>query len=94
MEDLKIYGLKKESIHVAFGAAEYNYFIVNDFEQPFSVNGVPIARGTVAGPLPGFAIIDIDGFFAIWWATPAGIAYAPEKKQVVGASQSVEVIMD
>lgn len=105
IHNLKIYGLQKEPIFVANQATEFSYFIVNDFEQRFSVNGVPIAQGTVAGPLPDFAIIDIDGFFVLWWANQAGIDYAPqgkqeevcappEEKQEVCAPPSVEALID
>ena len=96
MEDLKIHGLKKDSMFVEFGATEYHYFISNDSEEPFSVNGVPIAKGMVAGPLPDFAVIDIDGFLALWWASQAGIEYVPKKKQEVSTSfpLSFEAIVD
>ena len=90
-QDLKIYGLEKKSIHAVSGAVEYNYYILNDFEKRFSVNGIPIAKGTVAGPLPDFAIIDINGFFALWWATQEGIEYVPGRTEEVYASPSIEI---
>lgn len=86
--NLKIYGLKKNQAYVSSGGTEYNFFIVNDFEQRFSINGVPIAKGTVAGPLPDFAIIDIDGFFALWWGAQAGVDYVPTRITEVCAPPS------
>lgn len=94
VKDIKLHGLKKDPLFVQSGATEYDYFILNDFEEPFSVNGVPIAKGMVAGPLPDFAIIDIGGFFVLWWASQAGVEYVPEKKQDVSAFLSNEAGVD
>ena len=90
-QNLTIYGLKKKQTYVLYGGTEYSFFVVNDFDQPFSINGVPIAKGTVAGPLPDFAIIDIDGFFALWWCSE-GIEYVPIRTNEVCASPSVEAL--
>lgn len=91
---LKIHGLKKGPMFVESGAAEYDYFIWNDFKGPVAVNGVSIASDMVAGPLPDFSIIDIDGFFVLWWSSLWGLTYTPVPKQDVGAVPSIEAIVN
>jgi hypothetical protein len=55
---------------------------MNDFES-LAVNRVPVAKGMVVGPLPDFAIIDVGGFFVLWWGSQAGVQYAPTPKRKV-----------
>ncbi len=87
---IHFHGLKKRPELVRSGAIEYHYFFVNDFEDPVAVNGVPVAKNMVAGPLPDFALIDIGGFVIIWWGSRAGVVYCPEPKTDVGATPSVQ----
>lgn len=84
VEDFKIYGLQKRATSVELGAIEYNYFVLNDFGRHLSVNGVPIGDGMIAGPLPDFAIINIDGVFVLWWGSQEGVEYIPETIEEVG----------
>jgi hypothetical protein len=83
---IHFHGLKKKTELVPSGAIEYHYFFLNDFEEPVAVNGVPVAKNMVAGPLPDFALIDIGGFVVLWWGSRAGVEYCPAPKTDVSAT--------
>lgn len=91
---LKIHGLKKDPLFVESGAVEHGYFIWNDFKVPMAVNGVSIASGMIAGPLPDFAIIEINGFFVLWWGSLEGVTYTPVQKQNASDFSSVEALVN
>lgn len=47
----------------------YRYFLINNdpWERTIVVNGVQVKPGAVAGPLPSFAILELDGQAAFWF---------------------------
>lgn len=62
---------------------EFRHFILN-FDQAFlSINGIPIDMGRVAGPLPEFAVIEINGSLLFWWGTVAAIDFVPADQPAV-----------
>ena len=59
-----------------------------------AVNGVSIASGMVAGPLPDVAIIEINGFFGLWWGSLEAVKYTPVQKQDASDFSSVEALVN
>ena len=56
---------------------EEGFFIINkDFER-FLVNGQVMSRGGVAGPLPDFAVIELDSNAIFWWRNREALSYSP-----------------
>lgn len=47
----------------------YRYFLINNdpWERTIVVNGVQVKPGAIAGPLPSFAILELDGQAAFWF---------------------------
>ncbi|MCJ1465431.1 hypothetical protein MMC07_004049 [Pseudocyphellaria aurata] len=55
----------------------FGHFIVNFDQASLSVNGIPIRMGVIAGPLPQFAVVDIDGSILFWWGADTALNFVP-----------------
>lgn len=88
MRTINFYGRHKLS------EGQYHHYVINDFEEPLAVNGVPIAKGIYAGPLPHFAVIDIGGFFVLWWGSEEGVQYVPTQKSKVVIPYLSELLLN
>lgn len=78
---VSIHGLKKSLFFNRTGAEEFDHFFVNHNLGSITINGIPIARGMVAGPLPSFAVIQTGNSFLLWWGASEGLQYTPPKQQ-------------
>lgn len=56
---------------------EIGYFVVNE-QRNLHINENLIARNSVAGPLPDFAVIQIGYWVVFWWRSRAAMGYVPE----------------
>lgn len=54
-------------------------FICNEELELLIINEKVIGRGLLAGPLPEFAVIQINQLVLFWWATLSALNYAPVK---------------
>ncbi|OBU00419.1 hypothetical protein VE01_01411 [Pseudogymnoascus verrucosus] len=56
----------------------YRYFLINNdpWDRTIIVNGVQVKPGAVAGPLPAFAMLELDGQAAFWFGV-GGRNYDP-----------------
>ena len=57
----------------------FGYFVINVDKRSLSINGIAIDEGMVCGPLPDFAIIELNGDYLIWWGTIEGVQHEPDK---------------
>lgn len=71
-DTLHLRRLKRES------SREYRYFIVNASLAPLFINGISVGIETVAGPLPDFAVLEIQDAVYLWWGVPATLDYVPD----------------
>lgn len=53
------------------------HFITHSSQSLLTVNGIRIPTGTIAGPLPLFAVIEIGDLAAFWWGDLGGMNYLP-----------------
>lgn len=62
---------------------EFRHFIVNFDRTSLSINGIPIGSSTLAGPLPEFAVIEIQGSLLFWWGSAAALEFVPDEQSAV-----------
>lgn len=51
------------------------YFIINRGEGQLRINGRRFGAKVIAGPLPGFAVIEIERLAMFWWQAPSAMDY-------------------
>lgn len=63
---------------------EIGYFLVNEQRNLF-INENLIARNSMAGPLPDFAVIQVGYWVVFWWRSRAAMGYIPETMSQVSS---------
>lgn len=58
------------------------HFLVNDYDR-LIINESVFGRDLTAGPLPEFAVIQIDQYTLFWWRTIQALDYSPQKDTLV-----------
>ena len=53
------------------------YFVVNKGSREIFVNEMAVGHYEAVGPLPDFAVFDIDHSSSLWWRTAAALDYDP-----------------
>lgn len=60
-----------------FKTGEIEYFVVNEGLDLFSINGIHVDFLVRAGPLPDFAVFELEHFSIFWWRTVTALDYMP-----------------
>lgn len=69
--------------------SDVEYFVVNKNLEYLYINNVDATTTDLdtavrAGPLPDFAVFDLDYFSVFWWRTPAALDYIPVRGPMLG----------
>ena len=63
--------------HRNLETGELEYFVENEHSVYLSVNGIRVESSVRAGPLPSFAVFELQDFSMFWWCTVAALEYMP-----------------
>ena len=56
---------------------ELEYFVENEDSVYLSINGIRVDSSVRAGPLPSFAVFELQDFSIFWWQTATALEYMP-----------------
>ena len=63
--------------HRNVGSGELEYFVENEDSVYLSINGIRVDSSVRAGPLPSFAVFELQDFSMFWWQTVTALEYMP-----------------
>ena len=63
--------------HRNVGTGELEYFVENEDSVYLSINGIRVDSSVRAGPLPSFAVFELQDLSMFWWQTVTALEYTP-----------------
>ena len=63
--------------HRNLETGKFEYFVENKDSVYLSINGIRVDSSVRAGPLPSFAVFELQDFSMFWWCTVAALEYMP-----------------
>ena len=63
--------------HRNLETSELEYFVENEHSVYLLINGIRVDSSVRAGPLPSFAVLELQDFSMFWWRTVAALEYMP-----------------
>ena len=63
--------------HRNLETGEFEYFVENEDSVYLSINGIHVDSSVIAGPLPSFAVFELQDFSMFWWQTVTALEYMP-----------------
>lgn len=67
-------------------------FIINPNHEYFRVNNVNVEAKMLAGPLPGFAVIEFNNAAALWWRNASACSYTPAITTKTGQKRNYDEV--
>lgn len=62
---------------------ESEYFVMNWSLDLLSINGIDVNPTVRAGPLPDFAVLELERFSIFWWRTTAALDFMPVRQSML-----------
>ena len=63
--------------HRNLETGEFEYFVENEHSVYLSINGIRVDSSVRAGPLPPFAVFELQDFSVFWWRMVTALEYMP-----------------
>ena len=63
--------------HYNSSTGEYDYYMMPHNLDDVVINGVYVDRYRIAGPLPDFAVLELEQCSYFWWRTADALEYVP-----------------
>ena len=62
---------------------EIEYFVTKRSLDTLSINGIIVNPAVRAGPLPDFAVLELERFSIFWWRTTAALDFVPVRESML-----------